>query len=271
MLVRIPKAAPPIRSPRAVGAAAEDSAPVIVVVARADPVVAEIVAELQRAEYLPEIVAPETLEVYRALSLCPDLIVLDLDALGATGMEVLHSIHRLFPLLPVLLMSADTDETKLVQALAAGADDLLSRPISPVAMVARVGAVLRRSLPLQRRRPVLSAGPLVVDERSRRAEVFGIDTRLTQTEFNLLVFMMRNARRVLPRDVLLERVWGYRFGEPSTVTVHVRRLRTKLEPDPANPIAIKTVWGAGYLFDPAGPPGWPRFDPNIRRPRASPG
>ncbi len=117
--------------------------------------------------------------------------------------------------------------------------------------------MLRRSLRLQRRQPLLQAGPLVVDESSRRAGVFGIDARLTQTEFNLLVFMMRHPRRVLRRDLLLEWVWGYSFGDPSTVTVHVRRLRAKVEPDPANPTAIKTVWGAGYLFDPVGPLAWP--------------
>lgn len=252
-------------------AIAVSSAPLILFVAHSDSVVGDMAAELHRAEYRTKIVAPENVAILQALSLCPDLVVLSLDALGTAGMATLHRLHRLLPLLPVVLMSADADEPNLVEGLAAGADDFLSCSISPVQLVARVRAVLRRSVRLHRHQPVLEAGPLVIDARARRAEVFGVDTRLTQTEFNLLVFMMRHPRQVLRRAVLLEQVWGYTFGDASTVTVHVRRLRTKVEPDPANPIAIRTVWGVGYLFDPAGPPAWSHFDPDVPRRKSSSG
>ncbi|MGI8682677.1 MAG: response regulator transcription factor [Mycobacteriales bacterium] len=239
---------------------ADPVAPLVALVDHGDPVVREMSGRLKLAGHTAVLVAPQTAAaaVARIVELSPDLVVLNCQAVGPGGLSVVRRLRQLLPLMPVVLVSPRADEAERISGLAAGADDFLPWPTSPVELVARVRAVLRRTQGQRASRPVpvLVAGPLVVDETRRRVEVFGEEAHLTLREFELLVFLMRHPEQPLRREVLLEQVWGYSFGEPSTVTVHIRRLRTKVEPDPGRPTAIRTAWGIGYLFDPAGPGAW---------------
>jgi DNA-binding response OmpR family regulator len=158
--------------------------------------------------------------------------------------------------LPIIMLTARGEESERVRGLATGADDYVVKPFSPRELTARVKSVLRRAQGLpsapapaevaQR----LRAGDLEVDVGAREVTVSGQVAALTVREFELLVFLMLHPNRVFRRQELLERVWGYSFGDTSTVTVHVRRLREKVEHDPANPTLIQTVWGVGYRFRP---------------------
>nr|MDQ3355052.1 response regulator transcription factor [Actinomycetota bacterium] len=141
-----------------------------------------------------------------------------------------------------------------VHGLNHGADDFVPRPVSPIELTARVASVLRRC----QRRSVeeiggcLVAGPVVINERTRQATVRSGSVELTALEFKLLLYFVRRPFTSLDRATLLEQVWGYTIGDGSTVTVHVRRLREKIERDPAVPTLIRTVWGSGYAFHPTG-------------------
>lgn len=137
--------------------------------------------------------------------------------------------------------------------LEVGADDYVTKPFSPRELVLRVRSVLRRTAPAATPRPaLLRDGALSADTGRRTAELDGRPLALTVREFDLLEFLMRNPARVWSRAELLDRVWGWNFGDQSTVTVHVRRLREKIEPDPAAPTRLVTVWGVGYRYEPAG-------------------
>jgi DNA-binding response OmpR family regulator len=134
-----------------------------------------------------------------------------------------------------------------------GADDYVTKPFSVRELVLRVRSVLRRAAPsTEDNRPVLHDGDLTADTGRRIAELGGRPLALTVREFDLLEFLMRHPARAWSRAQLLEQVWGWRFGDQSTVTVHVRRLREKIEADPAVPIRLLTVWGVGYRYEPAG-------------------
>lgn len=208
-------------------------------------------------------------EVRRTVARGADLVVLNLDALGPAGFPTLFRLRREFPHLPVVLVQRNAGELERIRGLAAGADDFLPWPTSPVELTARVRAVLRRTLDSGGAEPktVVVAGPLWLDQAMRRVEVGGVAVPLTLREFDLLAYLMRHPRQALRREALLASVWGYTFGDSSTVTVHVRRLRTKIEPQPSRPTAIRTVWGIGYLFDPAGPSAWrPAESPTVVTP-----
>jgi DNA-binding response OmpR family regulator len=151
------------------------------------------------------------------------------------------------------MLTALGDESDRVLGLEIGADDYLTKPFSPRELVARVKSVLRRTngpLEALEEERVLVAGDLEADIGAREVRMDGVPVSLTVREFELLAFLMLHSRHVFTRDELLERVWGSIYGDRSTVTVHVRRLREKLEPEPARPRHIKTVWGVGYRFDP---------------------
>jgi DNA-binding response OmpR family regulator len=184
----------------------------------------------------------------------PDLVVLDLMLPGLDGLEVCRRLRSADPDLPVVMLTARGEEDDRVLGLSLGADDYLAKPFSPRELVLRVQSVLRRSARSSTAAPpeTLRDGGLVVDVARRTATLDGTDLSLTVREFDLLVFLMRNPGRALRRVELLEAVWGWTFGDQSTVTVHVRRLREKIEPDPAAPKRIVTVWGLGYRFEPAG-------------------
>lgn len=182
----------------------------------------------------------------------PDIVVLDLMLPGLDGLEVCRRLRASTPV-PVIMLTARGEEDDRIAGFEVGADDYVSKPFSPRELTARVKAVLRRaSSPTIRAvesGPIV-AGDLVVDPAAHEARRGGELVALTAREFDLLCFLAQRPRRVFRREELLERVWGYTYGDTSTVTVHIRRLREKLEDDPSAPTRITTVWGVGYRFDP---------------------
>lgn len=185
----------------------------------------------------------------------PDLVVLDLMMPGIDGLEVCRRIRRQLPDLPVIMLTALGEEADRVVGLEVGADDYVTKPFSPRELVLRIRSVLRRASgpAVNHAAPTtLTDAELTVDSARRIAELGGAQLALTVREFDLLVFLMGHPGRAWSRTELLEKVWGWQFGDQSTVTVHVRRLREKIERDPAEPDRIRTVWGVGYRYDPLG-------------------
>jgi len=183
----------------------------------------------------------------------PDLVVLDLMMPGIDGLEVCRRLRRQLPDLPVVMLTALGEEADRVLGLEVGADDYVTKPFSPRELVLRIRSVLRRTAgpAAHMAAPAkLADAELTVDTARRIAELSGAPLALTVREFDLLVFLMRHPGRVWSRTDLLDKVWGWKFGDQSTVTVHVRRLREKIEKDPAEPHRIRTVWGVGYRYDP---------------------
>jgi DNA-binding response OmpR family regulator len=183
----------------------------------------------------------------------PDLVVLDLMMPGIDGLEVCRRLRRQLPDLPVIMLTALGEEADRVLGLEVGADDYVTKPFSPRELVLRIRSVLRRTAgnAAHPAAPaVLVDGELTVDTARRIAERNGAPLALTVREFDLLVFLMHHPGHAWSRADLLDKVWGWQFGDQSTVTVHVRRLREKIEEDPAEPHRIRTVWGVGYRYDP---------------------
>ncbi|MEU9245537.1 response regulator transcription factor [Streptomyces shenzhenensis] len=219
-----------------------------------DPTVAEIVAGyLERAGYLVDHADDGPTALTRAAAHWPDLVVLDLMLPGMDGLEVCRRL-RGHAAVPVIMLTARGDEDDRILGLEVGADDYVTKPFSPRELVLRVESVLRRSRPASADRSFSRAG-LTVDPGARRATKGGAELALTLREFDLLAFFLRNPGRAFSREDLMRAVWGWDFGDLSTVTVHVRRLRAKVEDDPARPRLIQTVWGVGYRFEPSGHAG----------------
>jgi len=190
----------------------------------------------------------EALEVFGESE--PDLVVLDLMLPKLGGLEVCRRM-RDERRVPLIMLTARGEEEERVVGLSLGADDYVVKPFSPRELAARVGAVLRRVEESggSSDRKILSFEGLEVDPNTREVLVDGEPATLTAREFDLLYHMASTPGRVYTRDQLMETVWGYTFSaDTSTVTVHVRRLREKVEPDPANPRYLQTVWGVGYKF-----------------------
>jgi DNA-binding response OmpR family regulator len=189
----------------------------------------------------------------RALEDPPELVVLDLMLPSLDGLEVCRRLRQVAPV-PVIMLTARDEEGDRIAGLELGADDYVAKPFSPRELTARVKAVLRRtSGPLASNRsgePVLEAGEVRVDIEAHSVTVGGELVALTVREYELLVHLMRHPRRAFRREELLAEVWGFEYGDSSTVTVHVRRLREKIETDPGAPTHICTVWGYGYRFEP---------------------
>jgi DNA-binding response OmpR family regulator len=178
----------------------------------------------------------------------PDLILLDLMLPHLDGLEVFRRIRGQHAT-PIIMLTAKGDELDRVLGLELGADDYIVKPFSPREVVARVKNVLRRAAPDDGEKP-LAQGGLTVDPRTRVVEVEGRRVELTGKEFDLLYFLAQHAGQVFTRTQLLDRVWGYEFyGDASTVTVHIRRLREKIEANPSEPHYLATVWGVGYKFE----------------------
>ena len=180
----------------------------------------------------------------------PDLVVLDLMLPGIDGLEVCRRLRQTSAV-PVVMLTALGEEENRIAGLQLGADDYVTKPFSPRELALRVSSVLRRSGAAQ---PASAAkelfdGDLRLDITARRATLAGVDLALTTREFDLLVFLLTHPGQAFTREQLLERVWGWDFGDQSTVTVHVRRLREKIEAAPAKPTRIATVWGVGYRYD----------------------
>ena len=179
-----------------------------------------------------------------------DIVLLDLMLPGLPGTEVCRRI-RAVSSVPVIMVSAKDDEVDKVVGLELGADDYVTKPYSPRELVARVRAVLRRGSEATDLEPAaLEAGPVRMDVDRHVVTVDGVTTKLPLKEFELLEMFLRNTGRVLTRGQLIDRVWGSDYvGDTKTLDVHVKRLRTKLEPDPASPSYLVTVRGLGYKFD----------------------
>jgi DNA-binding response OmpR family regulator len=219
-----------------------------------DPNVSEVVARyLEREGYRVERVSDGALGLERALADPPDLVVLDLMLPSLDGLEVCRQLRATAPV-PVIMLTARGEEADRIAGLELGADDYVAKPFSPRELTARVKAVLRRAAGAMSSVPpeesVLRAGSLELDVLAHEARVDGDLVPLTAKEFDLLAHLMRHPRRAFRREELLEDVWGFAYGDTSTVTVHVRRLREKIESDPSAPRHVCTVWGVGYRFEP---------------------
>jgi len=227
-------------------------APARVLVVEDDRTVAEVVTRyLEHEGFVVESVGDGQDAVASADAHLPDLVVLDIMLPGLDGLEVCRRLRSRAPI-PVVMLTARGSEEDRVLGLELGADDYVSKPFSPRELTARVKAVLRRAkapLDLERAETIEYNG-LQLDLGAREARVHGELATLTAREFELLTFLARRPRQVFRRDELLEQVWGYTYGDTSTVTVHIRRLREKIEDDPSAPRRITTVWGIGYRFDP---------------------
>jgi DNA-binding response OmpR family regulator len=225
-----------------------------ILVVEDDPTVADVVARYLRREGFEVESADEGMAALdRAMVSPPDLVILDLMLPGLDGLEVFRGIRAVAPI-PIIMLTARGEEEERVAGLELGADDYLAKPFSPRELTARVKSVLRRTQgplvpPWREGAGQLTVGSLEVDVPSREVRVETVPVALTAREFELLTFMMLHPNRVFRREELLEHVWGYSFGDTSTVTVHVRRIREKIESDPANPQFIRTVWGVGYKFE----------------------
>lgn len=180
----------------------------------------------------------------------PDLVILDIMFPGASGLDLLHDLRRTSAT-PVILLTARAEEADRVLGLELGADDYVVKPFSPRELVARVRTVLRRSNPVPVSQTIIHDG-LMLDMAAREVSVDGDLVELTAKEFDLLAFMASNPRQVFSRTQLLEQVWDSSpdWQDPATVTVHVRRVRHKIESDPTQPRWLQTAWGVGYRFQP---------------------
>jgi DNA-binding response OmpR family regulator len=224
-----------------------------VLVVEDEPSIAEVVALYLRRAGFEVLSAGDGREALEMLATAaPDLVVLDLMLPEVDGFEVLHRLRARGDT-PVIVLTARRSEADRVAGLEMGADDYVVKPFSPQELVSRVRAVLRRAHPPEGApsdRPLEFDG-LVIDPGSRSVLVHGGERALTVKEFDLLATLARRPRRVFNRDQLLELVWGSAdYIDPSTVTVHVRRVREKIEDDPSRPRFITTVWGVGYRFEP---------------------
>ncbi|HEX9013160.1 MAG TPA: response regulator transcription factor [Anaerolineaceae bacterium] len=182
----------------------------------------------------------------------PALVILDLMLPGLDGWEITRRLRARSDV-PIIMLTARKEEIDRIAGLELGADDYVVKPFSPQELVSRVRAVLRRAAPREEgeKEQRLEFGELRVDPQTRLVSVRGEEKALTAREFDLLYLLAQHPRQVYSRDQLLERVWGQAdYIDPGTVTVHIRRLREKIEPDPANPRYLVTVWGVGYRFEP---------------------
>ena len=216
--------------------------------------IAEVVARyLERAGYDTSVAHDGERAIALAALTRPDLVVLDLMLPRIDGMEVMRRLRvdRADPP-AVILLTARGEEADRISGLRQGADDYVVKPFSPGELVARVDAVLRRvAEPEERAAAPIELGALHIDVAGRQVTVDGAPVALTQREFDLLVYLARHPGRAFSREQLMDAVWDYSFyTDTSTVTVHVRRLRTKLEADPSHPRWIQTVWGVGYRLAP---------------------
>jgi two-component system, OmpR family, response regulator ResD len=185
----------------------------------------------------------------------PALVILDLMLPHVDGLAILrHLRQETQPGIPVIMLTARSQEIDRIYGLELGADDYVTKPFSPAELMARVKAVLRRSQgesATPRDERPLHYTNLTIEPLTRLVRLRERELELTVTEFNLLWFLARHPRQVFSRDQLLQNVWGFsEYVDPSTVTVHIRRLREKIEADPSHPVMLLTVWGIGYKFEP---------------------
>jgi two-component system response regulator ResD len=216
-----------------------------------EPTITDVVSRyLRRAGYATSIAAdgPDALRV--ACEERPDLVVLDLMLPGMDGLEVMRRLREREQV-SVILLTAKGEHTDRIMGLRLGADDYVVKPFSPAELVARVDAVLRRTDNSPKLEEPIVFEDLELNPVARRVSVRGEEAQLTVREYDLLLHFMRHPGQVFSRDQLMDAVWQYSFyTDTSTVTVHVRRLRSKIEADPSDPRWLQTVWGVGYRFQP---------------------
>ncbi len=217
-----------------------------------EPSIAEVVTlYLRRAGYEAQVERDGLAALKRLAQHLPDLVVLDIMLPGADGLSILRWLRDRSDV-PVIFITARRDEVDRIAGLELGADDYVVKPFSPQELVSRVRAVLRRlhREADQAEKPV-SHGDLSLDPQTRLVTLAGQEISLTNREFDLLWLLAQHPRQVFSREQLLERVWGMAdYIDPGTVTVHLRRLREKIEKDASQPTRLVTVWGVGYKFEP---------------------
>ncbi len=221
-----------------------------------EPTITEVVSRyLERAGYAARVAGDGTEALRLAGELRPDLVVLDLMLPGMDGLEVMKRLRE--PgnggdrRVSVILLTAKGEAGDRILGLRLGADDYVAKPFSPAELVARVDAVLRRADPAPERQEPIAFEDLEVDPTAHRVTIRGEEAQLTSREYELLLHFVRHPGQAFSRDQLMDAVWQYSFySDTSTVTVHVRRLREKIEVDPSEPRWLQTVWGVGYRFQP---------------------
>ncbi|MCA1656939.1 MAG: response regulator transcription factor [Actinobacteria bacterium] len=218
-----------------------------------EPTIGEIVSRyLARAGYETRVATDGHAAIAAVAERAPDLIVLDLMLPGMDGLEVMRRVRgQDRDRTAIILLTARGEETDRVVGLRLGADDYVVKPFSAAELVARVDAVLRRVDTTPAPEPPLQYDGLTIDPTARRVIAGGHEIQLAQREFDLLLFLARHPGQAFTREQLMDLVWRYSFyTDTSTVTVHIRRLRAKIEPDPVRPRHVETVWGVGYRFAP---------------------
>jgi two-component system, OmpR family, response regulator ResD len=218
-----------------------------------EPTIGEVLSHyLRRAGFQTHTALDGPQAVAMSVHHRPDLVILDIMLPGFDGLEVMHRLQEgSNPHPAVILLTAKGEESDRIVGLRRGADDYVVKPFSPAEVVARVQAVLRRASGKPNNGRPLEFDGLRIDPTARRVLVGGEEVVLTHREFDLLMFLAGNPGQVFSRDQLMELVWQFRdYSDTSTVTVHIRRLRAKVEPEPDRPRFIQTVWGLGYRFSP---------------------
>ena len=219
-----------------------------------DETLGSVVADyLERAGHRARRVTDGESALHALMSDPVDLVILDIMLPQIDGLEVCRRVRMSRPFLPIVMLTALGEAEDRIAGLEVGADDYITKPFSPRELMLRVDSVLRRaqgagSPPAGGNR--LRVGPIELDEVGRRAFRDSIALNLTVREFDLLAYLLAHPGRAFSREQLMREVWGWTFGDTSTVTVHVRRLREKIEDDPTAPTLIRTVWGVGYVLDP---------------------
>ena len=215
----------------------------------------EVVGQYLELEDFQILQATTGLEALRlAEKTPPDLVILDLTLPGIDGLEVCRRL-RAASAVPILMLTARAEDAEKLEGFNAGADDYITKPFNPRELVARVQAIMRRldalGVPAMVFDGDLHYGKITIRPSVRQVEREGSPIALTTKEFDLLYFLAAHPRQVFTREQLLQHVWDYdNYGEDSTVTVHMRRLREKVETDPSRPRHLRTVWGIGYKFEP---------------------
>jgi two-component system, OmpR family, phosphate regulon response regulator PhoB len=216
-----------------------------------EPIVRDVVVRYLRRDGFDTLVAADGDTARRLIEEAPPaLVVLDVMLPGTDGLALCKWI-RMRGDLPVIMLTARGEEADRIVGLELGADDYVTKPFSPRELAVRVQTVLRRAKPVSSDAERLEFDGLAIDPRTREVSRDGASLRLTAREFDLLLFLASHARQVFSRDQLMGRVWGYEAAiDTGTVTVHMRRLRSKIERDPSSPEHLETVWGVGYRFVP---------------------
>jgi DNA-binding response OmpR family regulator len=239
--------------PQLGGTRAESPAMPTILIVDDEAIVREVVSQyLTQDGFTVETAADGNEAMARFATARPDLVLLDLMLPGIDGLEVCRRI-RTQSNVPIIMVTAKSDEVDTIIGLSVGADDYISKPFSPRELAARVKAVLRRASappPMVEGDP-LHFGSLTIRPDRRQVSIGDRAVELTAREFDLLEFLARHPGQVFTRDDLLDKVWDWSYAsDGGTVTVHIRRLRQKIESDPERPRYVKTVWGVGYKFEP---------------------